>query len=871
MSEDSTKSTYFGVATGRIQQQLMPGDVLAGRFTVIQFVARGGMGEVYEVADQYFQNRHFALKTLREEIANDAGILRYFEREVLLAREVRHDNICPVFDLFHVDGPRGPITFLTMKLLQGESLATCLSRAPLNIDTALPLLRQMADGLDAAHRAGVIHRDFKPGNVMLERSGDDVRVSITDFGLSRVFRDQTHAEMRQVSGTAGYIAPEVLQGRAATPSSDVYAFGCVVYEMLTGRRPASESGKDAFVPPSALAEEIPPIWDRMVAGCLEPDPSRRFQSAGQAVEFVSGASTRPRAVPLKRPRSRTRLALAAGVAAVLVAIALWVAFPTLYRLRHPLPRQRFVALMIWPANPDADSRALLKATLDRVAARLGRAEAKSKDLMIISPGDVGGPQPRNPADAVSTLGANLVLSASLNVSHGSYDLLLKVVDAARQSVLRQREYKVPMIAIAQLPQKATEMAAFLLDVPLPSGPVTDSEELARVGPSAFQAFSSAEELVGKPNDQGLDQAIEKYQKAIELEPQFALAYARLSMAYLRKFTRTQDAAALALAVKNANQALHYNPDSAKAVLSRAMADLYSGQTAQALDGITRALRLDPGNAQILLYKAVAYRFLDRRAEEESVYREIIQQRPNYWPAYNELGGVLHRHGRDREAAEAFAEASAVAPRAALPLTNLGAMFLLLGRKSDAADAFRKSLDRAPTELAYLQLGNLEFEARDYRKALDLYLRARDLRPRNDITWRNLGDCYAMLGDRARVVDSYRHAADLLAESLQTNPLRGSSWMTLAFYRAKLGERAEAERSMAEAERRGASDVQSQFKKAQVLALLGRKDEAVQLVINCMDRGLSPIEVDLALDLASVRGDRRLRNRETQLTQGINKD
>ncbi len=389
--------------------------------------------------------------------------------------------------------------------------------------------------------------------------------------------------------------------------------------------------------------------------------------------------------------------------------------------------------------------------------------------------------------------------------------------------------------------------------------MSDTEELARVNPAALQAYTAAEDFLAQPNDAGVDAAIENYQKALDADPRFALAYARLAMAYMRKFVKTRDGAALALASKNADQALHYNPDSAKAVLSRAMADLYGGKTQEALAGMGRALQLDPGNPQILLFKAVAFRFLNRPADEEQVYRDIIRQRPNYWPAYNELGGALHRHGNDKEAAEVFGEASTVAPNVALPLTNLGTMYLLLGRKAEAADAFRRSLQRSPTELAYLQLGNLAFGGGDYQGALAEYEKARDLRPRDDIPWRNIGDCYEMLKEPARVRGSYEKAAELLEEALRINPLRGSSWMTLAFYRAKTGRTEGARDAMREAESRGASDLQSQFLKAQVLALMGSKDEALRLVLLCLDKGLSKVQVDLAVDLAAVRSDPRYRN------------
>jgi tetratricopeptide (TPR) repeat protein len=386
-----------------------------------------------------------------------------------------------------------------------------------------------------------------------------------------------------------------------------------------------------------------------------------------------------------------------------------------------------------------------------------------------------------------------------------------------------------------------------------------------VPPPAFQAFSAAEALREQPNDSGLDQAIEKYQSALNLDPAFALGYARIAMAYARKFDLSGDAAALSLASNNADLALHYNPHSAQAVLSRALVELFSGKTQSGLDGINQALQLDPGNPRILVYKALAFRNLGRCVEEEAVYREMIKSRPNYWPAYNELGEMRHRYGADEKAAEAFSEASEATPLAATPLTNLGAIDMLLNRDQEAEEAFTKSLQRAQTNLALLQLGTLAFKRKDYRKALDFYGKARDLRPRSDITWRNIGDCYSMLGDSAKVAESYGRAADLLADSIKRNPTRGSAWMTLAFYQAKLGRREEAEKALEEAEKRGSEDVQSQFKKAQVMELLGRNEEALRLVLDCMDKGLARVEVDLALDLAAVRATPQFRNYQQPVT------
>ena len=816
------------------------------------------MGEVYEVADEHLQGKHYALKTLRPEIAADPAVQQRFEREVLLAREVNHPNVCPTYDIFRVDEPGGPLLFLTMKLLRGESLAARLNRSGrLDPEVTLAIARQMAAALDAAHKAGVIHRDFKPGNVMLERAGDEVRVSITDFGLSRLYEsDSTLAQSGKLSGTIGYISPEQLQGHKASPAADVYAFGVVLYEMLTGQKPHNKPGKTEFVGVSTLVDGLPKVWDRIVQGCLVYDPAKRFQSAGEALAALAPASSVGRRTALRSRVSR-RLVIEAGGAATLVGAGVaWLNWPKINALIHPLPEQRFVALMAWPP-PEEDSsiRPLLRAVLDAIGNRLARAETALKKFTVIPPGAAGQAAPKALAEVVTSLGANLVLGASLRAQGNGYKLGLQLFEAASGTVLRKRESQVTSGEVNLLAERASRFAAELLDVPAdPSGRL-DQDETSKLSPAAYQLVSQAEDLRGQPNDAGLDAAIEKYQKVLEAEPRFAPGYANLSLAYSRKFQIVQDRAFLGLAENNAVLALQFNPQSARGLLATAVFDLTSGKTQQAEDGFAKALQLDPGNPLILMFQARAFRDLSRMPEEEAVYREINRERPNYWLAYNDLGNVLYRQTRYQAAADAFGEAAAVAPRVALPLANQGTMYLLLNQDANAEDAFRRSLERAPNEFAYSNLGSILFKQRSYQKAIDSYGKALDLNPKNFRTWRNLGDCYAMLGDSKRQMDSYGKAAETLSEALHVNPKPGANWATLAFYHAKLGRRADAESDLKAADERGL-DQRAQFTKAQTLAVLGRKEEALDLVLKCLDQGLSPVDVDLALDLKELRANPR---------------
>jgi serine/threonine protein kinase/Tol biopolymer transport system component len=280
-----------------------PGQVVAGRFRIVRLLGQGGMGEVYEAIDLEL-GESVALKTIRSEIAADGHTVSRFRKEIQLARKVTHANVCRVFDIERHSSPEGDIVILSMELLRGETLANRLRRlGAMSVDDAGPLVLQMIHGLTAAHRAGVIHRDFKPGNVYLERDSEGgTRVVITDFGLAwnaAGIDTGTLTETGQIVGTLAYMAPEQLRGQEVTFATDVYALGIVMFEMVTGRRPFQGDGIASAVrrltepspSPVQFAPTLDPRWLTAIVRCLEVDPALRFTSAGEVGECLSGGRT----------------------------------------------------------------------------------------------------------------------------------------------------------------------------------------------------------------------------------------------------------------------------------------------------------------------------------------------------------------------------------------------------------------------------------------------------------------------------------------------------------------------------------------------------------------------------------------------------
>ncbi len=298
--------------------RFVAGERVAGRYLIRALLGRGGMGEVYEAQDEELAIT-VALKTLRLTIAEDAA-LQGLKLEGLLARAVWHPNVCRVYDLGRHGEGSATVWFLTMERLHGATLAQRLrDETRLPLDRALRLTEQMAAGLGAAHQAGVVHRDFKPGNVMLVGMDGGEQAVVTDFGTARAAARTDLVDPRggsaPIIGTAAYMAPEQVRGEEVGPAADLYALGVVIYEMVTGALPFS-GGSSLEVARRRLEEDAPsarsvvpeidPHWDAVIQRCLAREPRHRFERAEDVAAALAGRMPAT-AVETVTPRSRHTL------------------------------------------------------------------------------------------------------------------------------------------------------------------------------------------------------------------------------------------------------------------------------------------------------------------------------------------------------------------------------------------------------------------------------------------------------------------------------------------------------------------------------------------------------------------------------------
>jgi serine/threonine protein kinase/tetratricopeptide (TPR) repeat protein len=357
-----------------------PGTVLLNRFEIVRYLARGGMGEVYEVMDRVV-DRRMALKRIIPEVARDPRMIEQLKQEVNNARNVTHRNVCRIFEVFE-DGQTPPGYLLTMELLEGETLAEILRRnGPMSPDKLMPIVRQMAEGLEAVHSAGIVHQDFKTANVMLTKTDGEDRVVVTDFGLAVNLR-ATSPDQTMAGGTPAYMAPEqVSRDNQIDKRADIYALGVVTYEMLTQHFPVTgQTAREVMdnkqhqkpIPPTQYCPKLPAHWERAVLRCLEVVPEKRFATVDDVLAALEQRAEKRRRRKMILAISALVLALIAGVGGSL--LRRWI-------LTHRTPTVAVVGI-----TNRADHSLDFLAT--EIAEGLSQNLAGSKDMVVSPPDDV---------------------------------------------------------------------------------------------------------------------------------------------------------------------------------------------------------------------------------------------------------------------------------------------------------------------------------------------------------------------------------------------------------------------------------------------------------------------------------------------------
>jgi serine/threonine protein kinase/Flp pilus assembly protein TadD len=834
------------------------GDVVDQRYEVIRFIAKGGMGEVYEVEDGELKTR-VALKTIAHSLVLSAHQLTRFKREIQLARKVTHRNVCRVYDIGHHSHPAyGDILFLTMELLPGMTLAGQLhQQGAMTCDQALPLIGQMVSALSAAHQLGIIHRDFKPANVMLVEETGQKLVKVTDFGLARSVQPEENStrSFAEVVGTPSYMAPEQFRGQYGR-ETDVYALGLTIFEMLTARLPTSRHAPFKDVQ-NGKAQRIAARWKSVITKCIAADPAERFHEVGDVWQSLSrGSSARYLDSNPLVSAVKGYAIVFKGILLLLVALLglIWAGIlPNPFRL---LPEQKHLAVLPFQTiGNDAADQAFSDGVVESLTSKLSQLERFQKSFWVVPATDTR--HIKSLDEAYRTLNVTLAVTGSIQHTGTGVILTTNLVDAKNHRQLASRTIYATSSTLDGLQGNVWQSVADMVDLEI-------SPEAARTVnlggtnlPGAYELYEQGVGYSERYDKDSLDRAIDLFTSALSKDPDYALAYAGLGSAYAKKYNLTKDPQWIKKAAWNGQHALQLNDRLVPVHIALGRIYQQTGQLDKALSEYRRALDEDPSAIDAEYLIGGIYEDQGKLPEAEEALTSVVKRRPGYWLGYSGLGAFYYEHGEFSKAAQQFQAMIDLQPDNSMGYHMLGGDYIAMARYDDAIDILKKGLALKETSSAWSNLGSAYMFLSRYPEAVDAMKRATELDPHNDILWRNLGDSYRQIPSRAsEAAAAYQKALQAAMDELSVNPNSTEVLSGIALYDAHLGRKKDAETFIGKALRLSPKDSDVLFTSALVYEIIGNRNRALEAIDLAVKSGYSVEDVEHEPELQALRSDSR---------------
>lgn len=846
---------------------LAEGVKIGARYTVKRILGQGGMGVVYLAHDSEL-DRDVALKVIRKEIADHPEILERFKREIQLSSVVTHKNVLRVYDLGESDG----IKFLTMQFVEGENLSALLRReGRLPNDRIIHIFRQICAALRAAHEQGVLHRDLKPDNVMVDTND---RVYLTDFGLAKSIQQSAFTQVGQIMGTPDYMSPEQVKGEPVDERSDLYTLGAILYQLLAGQVPFR--GTTVFEvmiqrvqkPPQPVTEinpEAAPFLCEIVNRCMAIERDSRYDSVDQLLEDLDRGITTghtrlgtrfdlarlPKAARSWVRRGAWWVAISALVA--LAAVGVYVEFlsPLTQHSQAVLPDRKFLAVLPFQVLGD-------EARLGYLAG--GISEALSAKLFQLSELQVSSSAALEAADLheplqelARKLGVSLIVHGTLQGSGDRIALTVQLEDMESERSLWAHSYTgVIQDLITLQDQIYGDLVTALQVTPTleeKARAVTHSTE----DTEAYDLYLRGRNaLRGRQDVKNVQAAIGYFEKALQQDSGFALAYVGMTDASLAMFDETRNASWAQRAVAAGEQARSLNPQLPEVYFALGSVYRTTGKEAEAISVLRRAIELAPQSDEGYRRLGGALANAGRNQEAVDAYRKAVELNPYYWLNFSALGGIYYQLGDYDRALDAFRKVVELEPNNAWGHLNIGAMLLGQGKYEASVEAFQRALAIKPSWDAYSNLGTAYFYLRRYDEAVSAFQKAVDLNPNRHLLVGNLADAYRWSGQTEKANQTYDRAIDLAFKELKVNPRNADALASLALYYAKKGDSKEALTFIRRARTMDPDNVEYTYHETVVETLAGDLDAAMASLKDALSRGYPVEAVETDPELAKLR-------------------
>ncbi len=740
-------------------ETLQKGTLLSGRYKILQELGRGGMGVVYKAEDTKLR-RTVALKFLPPELTHIPEVKARFMREAQAAAALDHPNICTVYEFDEAE----QTTFISMAYIEGQSLKDKLEAGPLDLEEALNIATQVAEGLQEAHKKGIVHRDIKSGNIMVTEKG---RVKVMDFGLARKTEGTLLTKEGSTMGTVAYMSPEQSQGEKVDHRTDIWSLGVVLYELLAGKLPF-HGDHDQTVIYSILHHEpecltklrsgLAPEVDSVVGQALSKKPAHRYQNMDEFREDLE--------------------ALSEGLK------------PLKVKSRPEQPEKSIAVLPFINDSPDQENTYFINGIMEEILNNL----QKIKDLRVISRTSVEQFRDRKkPVKEIAVdLGVNYIVEGSGQKYGSAFRLRAQLIMAARETHLWGHSFQQKITDVEGIfniqTQIAESIAAELKAVIAPEEKQL-IEKIPTADLAAYDAFLKGKFYAYKTTPDDMDTAMQYFQQAKERDPEFALPYTGISFVWMLRQQlgmvspeeagpKIMEAVGKALELDSTLAEVHYmlanmnvlgmwdweagesaykkaieiNPNHAEAHALYSQLLIILGRPEEAMEHAELALKLDPHNPMIKVWYSADLLFVHRYDDCISVSREVFEKNPTLFLVFDTLFNALHMEERYDEAFEAVK----------LCFSNLGKNFehvfdqyeklgysATLNLEGDTLLEQSKSKYIAPGDIAllYIHAGNKE-------KALDCLEQAYEIHDPN-VIYIGVRPIYAILRDEPRYQELLR--------------------------------------------------------------------------------------------------------------------
>ncbi len=846
-------------------------------YRIQETLGQGGMGVVYRAEDIRLQ-RTVAIKclTLQSECKEEEH--RRFLAEARSAAALNHPHIATVFAVEEHEGE----LLLVMEYVEGEDLSRLLaSRGAFKLERVKQIGLQVGSGLLAAHEKGIIHRDIKSSNIMLTDRGV---VKIMDFGLARRMVDPHLTTPGATVGTLNYMSPEQVRGEAVDALSDQWSFGVVLYELCTGKLPFGGAYPPAIM--YAIVNEdmlafLPQLEKQsshlipVIQRCLQKNPANRFPDFAAClkalndsapVSTTSGWLSAPSKPSLKSwvrwlrsPALWMSLAVMC-LSAMALALFLFHRQPASISAAAGKRTQQLVILPIKNIGGGESLQALCQGLVESLTSSVGQMHKFYGNLLVVPASEVRKNGINSPSEGMHQFNANLAVTGSLQKLPNLYRLTLNLVDAVHLRQISARVMDIEASQISELQSRAVEWLLQALSLKVNQEATATLQSHISTAPGAYEYYLQGKGYLSRPlTKKNADAPVLLFQKAIESDSTFGLAYAGLAEAYWRKHRMDKDPRWPPLAREAARKAIALDSSSSTIRVSVGNMYLGTGKYALAEKEFQSALAINPHDSDAHLGMARALQKLGHLKKAEMAYRRVIQMNPGYWVYYNSLGVFYYLTGQLEKAVEPFQQVIALSPDNIRGYANLGGTYYRLEKWAKAQEVLEHGLAIDAGPGLYGNLGTVYFIQGKYEKALEMYRKVAELKPHEHSAWGNLGSVSQWVpGQESQVMPFYRKAIERAEIERTVNPSDPDLLISLAQYYSMVGDTARSLSLARQSLATNPDNIVVLYGAAAAYDKLGFREKALKYIGEVLRRGNSVNEIRRQPEFKDLVADPRFK-------------